>query len=165
MTGATRIVVAMTVAVLASACSNAIGFGSATAPATLEYVRQFKEIDASGRGTLVLEQAVAHYTRKFTELDLDRNGSLSAAELAPMVPLMRAATGEDLLQRLDNNGDGRVSPQEFLILANWLFERVRQANGVLTMTDVQRAPERDPWLQDPEYQPEERGPRGGGRGR
>lgn len=161
----TRLALVLSVALLASACSGVMGIGSGPAAVTLEYVRQFKEIDTGGRGAITLEQAVAHYTKRFTELDVNRDGSLSAAELAPMVPVMRAATGEDLLQRLDNNGDGRVSQQEFVILANWMFERARQSNGVLTLADVERAPDRDPWLQDPPFDPEARVPRGGGRGR
>ena len=107
-----------------------------------ETVRQFKEIDTTGTGRITFDQAVAHYTRRFAELDLDRNGYLDARELTPMLPVLQATTGEALLRRLDNNSDGRVSLNEFLILANVLFERTNRRDGTMTLDDARRLPDR-----------------------
>ena len=114
-----------------------------------EYVRQFKEIDTKGQGLITFEQAKEHYTRRFAELDTGAKGYLSAADLAPLLPVLGAKTGEDLLQRLDNNSDGKVSQSELLIIANWLFQRAFKPDGTLTLADVSRPIPRERWL-DPE---------------
>ena len=46
------------------------------------------------------------------------------------------------MRRLDNNGDGKVSEKEFLILVNVLFQRSSTGDGTLTLKDAQKAPAR-----------------------
>lgn len=120
-----------------------------------ETVRQFKEIDVKGRGRISLDEAVAHYTHRFHELDRNRDGVLDASELEPMVPVLRAGTGAELLTKLDNNGDGRISLNEFLILANTLFERSHTRDGTLTLEDASRLPPRQLPTFEPELGPDD----------
>jgi hypothetical protein len=106
----------------------------------LEYVRQFREVDSSGRGVITLGEAIAHYRYKFAELDTKRLGKLDAVALVPLLPIMQETTGEGLLRRLDSNGDGTVSLDEFLLVADWLFARARGPNNTMSLEDAKRAP-------------------------
>jgi hypothetical protein len=54
----------------------------------LEFVSQFKKIDAAGKGQITLEQATAHYNIVFTGLDKNGDGFLDVAELQPLLPIM-----------------------------------------------------------------------------
>jgi hypothetical protein len=155
------VTIAMT-ALLGAACVQSAAELAAVSPS--EYVRQFSDIDTGRAGAITLDQAVAHYTRRFAELDTERKGWLGATELAALVPVMKAQTGTDLLAQLDNNGDGRVTLQEFLILANWLFERARRGDGMLALADVQRPLDR-PFSLEPEPGEGARMPSGGARRR
>ena len=111
-------------------------------PYTQENIKQFNDIDTAKKGVITLDQAVEFYTRRFAELDLNRDKFLDAREIAPMLPIMQATSPEDLVRRLDNNGDGKVSPNEFLIVANVLFQRSSTGDGTLTLKDAQKAPAR-----------------------
>jgi len=103
---------------------------------TQEYTTQFRKVDAAGKGSITLDQANSYYAQLFTQLDTNRDGFLDANELQPLVPLMRARTGGELLQMLDRNGDGKLSQKEFLVITNWLFQRAKSAN-VMTLADAQ----------------------------
>src|SRR5204863_4221857 len=61
----------------------------------LEFVSQFKKIDAAGKGLITMEQAAAHYNIVFTGLDKNGDGFLDAAELQPLLPIMGAKTAAE----------------------------------------------------------------------
>ena len=113
--------------------------GALNNPYTHENIKQFNDIDAKKIGVITLDQAVEFYTARFAELDLNKDKFLDAREIAPMLPIMQASSPEDLVRRLDNNGDGKVSQNEFLILANVLFQRSSSGDGTLTLKDAQKA--------------------------
>lgn len=105
-------------------------------PERLEYVSQFKNIDAAGKGEISMDQAIAHYNSLFTELDRNRDGFLDASELQQMIPIMGAKSGAELLKRLDRNSDNKVSRTEFQVIANWLFQLASSPNR-LTLAEAQ----------------------------
>ena len=105
-------------------------------------MRQFNDIDTGRRERITLDEATDHYARRFEELDLNHDGILDATEIAPMLPLLQATTPEELIRRIDNDGNGRVSKSEFQILANLLFQRSRTGDGTLTLADASRPLER-----------------------
>lgn len=45
-----------------------------------------------------------------------------------------------MLFRLDINGDGRLSVEEFLHLSDYLFVRDENKDGILTLTEVKTPP-------------------------
>ena len=101
-------------ALLASAggCAPAGETTGATAalnPYVQENIKQFNDIDTAKTGKITLDQAVEYYTRRFGELDINHDKFLDAREVAPLIPVMQASTPEDLVRRLDNNGDGKLS--------------------------------------------------------
>jgi Ca2+-binding EF-hand superfamily protein len=128
----------LTLCLCATACQSGLGGSTAAqpSPAKLEYATQFKKIDAAGKGRITMDQAVAYYATLFTELDKNGDGFLGAGELEPLVPIMNARSGKDLLVALDRNSDNRISPSEFVVIANWLFQLARSQNE-MTLADVQ----------------------------
>lgn len=138
--------IAALVAALATLGTGCTPSGEATGalnnPYTQENIKQFNDIDKSKKGVISLDQAVEFYTAKFAELDLNRDKFLDTREIAPLLPIMQATSPEDLVRRLDNNGDGKVSEKEFLILVNVLFQRSSSGDGTLTLKDAQKAPAR-----------------------
>lgn len=107
------------------------------APERLEYVTQFKRIDTAGKGSISFEQTTAHYTALFDQFDKNRNGYLDAVELEAIVPVMGATSGTVLLLKLDRNSDQKVSRQEFLTIANWLFQLSRSPSS-MSLEEAQR---------------------------
>lgn len=125
------------------------------------YIDEFHKIDTAGKGIITFDQATAYYTAKFQQLDTARKGYLVAADIAPMLPLMGAATAEDLLSRLDNNVDGKVSLAEFLIIANWLFQKAHSRPDALTLDDVSAGAQGAPHKGGGDRQDKRRGQSGG----
>jgi hypothetical protein len=97
----------------------------------LEFVSQFKKIDAAGKGLITIEQAAAHYNIVFTGLDKNGDGFLDVAELQPLLPIMGAKTAAELMAKLDRNGDNKLTRKEFLVITSWLFQL---ASGRTEMT-------------------------------
>ena len=135
------LVTGLGLALLQAGCQSPSWFdgpAASTGPSsdTLEYVGQFRKVDTAGKGTITLDQATGYYSQLFTQLDINHDGFLTAQELQPMVPLMRAKTGDELLSMLDRNGDGKLSQKEFLVIANWLFQRAKSGDQ-MTLADAE----------------------------
>jgi hypothetical protein len=129
---------AISLCLLAAGCQSGVGVEAPKlSPARLEYVSQFKKIDSAGKGRITMDEAVAYYSNLFTELDKNGDGFLDAGELEPMVPVMNAGTGKDLLVALDRNSDGKLSRSEFGVIANWLFQMAKSQNE-LALADIEK---------------------------
>jgi EF-hand domain pair len=101
----------------------------------LEYITQISKIDTAGKGVITFDQATAYYGKLFAELDKNGDGFLDSSELQPLIPIMQARSGLELLSKLDRNADGKVSRSEFLVVANWLFQ-IARSNNQLTLEDA-----------------------------
>jgi Ca2+-binding EF-hand superfamily protein len=101
------------------------------------FITEFKQIDAAGSGRITMEQTIAHYQRRFRELDTNGDGYLDMSELEAAVPLMTATSSKELMLKLDRNSDGRLSDEEFLVVANWLFQ-LAKSQTQLTLSDVEK---------------------------
>jgi hypothetical protein len=106
-------------------------------PTRLEYINEFKKIDAASKGRITMEEAIAYYSARFTELDKNRDGFLDAHELDALVPIMNTNSGQQLLLKLDRNSDNRLSRPEFLVISNWLFQLSSSPNE-LALEDVEK---------------------------
>ena len=116
------------------------GLGGATAqpsPARNAFVSEFKKIDTAGKGRVTIEQAYAYYRGRFIELDKNGDGLLDASELESMLPAMDATSGKELVLKLDRNSDGKISQEEFGVIANWLFQ-VAHSQNEITLGDVEK---------------------------
>ncbi len=123
-----------------SGCSSTPEPTGALSPYVEENIKQFNDIDTAKTGKITLDQAVEYYTRRFAELDLNHDKFLDVREVAPLIPVMQASTPEDLVRRLDNNGDGKLALNEFLIIVNVLFQHSASYDGTLTLADAKKGP-------------------------
>ena len=103
----------------------------------MEFITQFKNIDTANKGSITLDQAKAHYAAVFRKLDTNRDGFLSVAEVQPLMPIMAARSADELVARLDRNGDNRLTLAEFLVINTWLF-RLSDGSTTLTLDQVER---------------------------
>lgn len=138
--GLTKLLLALLAASGQAGCVSLDAASPKLSASAQEYVVQFKEIDTEGSGKITIDQAIAHYTRRFVQLDVDRNHRLDSKELEPMLPVMGVTTGQELHSKLDNNGDGKLTVNEFNVMANWLFRKSR-GGDVMTLDDAMAPPE------------------------
>ena len=84
----------------------------AAAPAAGAQGDLFARLDRNGDGRIDQSEWQALQQFRFQRLDADHNGSLSAAEMQEQGS--KGGRGGDRLARLDTNGDGVITEQEFV---------------------------------------------------
>ena len=109
----------------------------------LQVLALFQTIDAGSKGQLTRAEVDDYFKRRFAQLDTNHDGFLDETEAAGALPLMGMTSGSNMVFRLDINGDGKLSPEEFGRLANYLFTRDANRNGVLTLAEVKVPPSDD----------------------
>jgi Ca2+-binding EF-hand superfamily protein len=134
-----RVAAVTAIIAILTACQADLGgkASEAISPTRLEYVNEFRKIDTAGKGRITIEQATAYYSNRFTELDRNGDGFLDAQELEPLIPVMNARSGRELLFKLDRNSDNKLSRSEFLVIVNWLFQLASSGNE-LALGDVEK---------------------------
>ena len=119
-------------------CQAGLGGPSAQpAPGRQPFIAEFKRIDTTGKGRITMDQAVEYYRNRFRELDRNGDRFLDVSELDAAVPPMDATTAKELVLKLDRNSDGKLSVDEFIVIANWLFQLAKRPTQ-LTLSDVER---------------------------
>jgi EF-hand domain pair len=103
----------------------------------LEFIAQYKKVDAAGKGSITVEEATAHYSTVFTELDKNRDGLLDVKELEPLLPVMGAKSAAELMAKLDRNGDNKLTRKEFLVITTWLFQ-LADGSTIMTLQQAEK---------------------------
>ena len=136
-----RVLAYMMALTLLAACNGRpLLYQLAPSDTDLEALAAFQMIDSGNTGQLTRKQVDDYFRRRFTELDRNRDGFLDAAEAQAALPLLGMTSGSSMIFRLDLNGDGRLSADEFVQLSNYLFLRDADRDGVLTLTEVKTPP-------------------------
>jgi hypothetical protein len=129
--------VAQCLAIVACQSGQGIKIDEPPSAERLEFVSQFKKIDAAGKGLITIEQAAAHYNIVFTGLDKNGDGFRDVAELQPLLPIMGAKTAAELMPKLDRNGDNKLTRKEFLVINSWLFQ-LASGRTEMTLQDAEK---------------------------
>lgn len=133
LAGAARYACSVLLVLACAACSlNAEGAKDDAGRSA--FVAEFRRIDKRSIGRITIEDARAYYARLFAEIDRNHDNVLTPDEFASLLPFINAQRPRELLERLDRNGDGRLTLAEFQIAANWLFQLAR--SNELTLQEV-----------------------------
>lgn len=106
---------------------------------------RFDKLDANHDGVVSAEEFGAAAIARFKALDAAGDGRVTAAEIAnsPQARERAEHVAAHIVQRLDANGDGLVSKDEFLAAARQRFARLdRDGDGFLTVDEIGRYRER-----------------------
>jgi Ca2+-binding EF-hand superfamily protein len=101
--------------------------------------RRFDKLDTNHDGVVTLNEYTAAAVAKFKTLDVAGNGRVSADEIAnsPKAHERAQHVSERIVKRLDTNGDGTVSREEFLAAAKQRFARLdKNGDGFVTADEI-----------------------------
>ncbi|CBL44533.1 Calcium-binding EF-hand [gamma proteobacterium HdN1] len=98
----------------------------------------FEEIDTDKNGTLSAAEIAAFQKSHFDEADLNKDGSIDAAEFKAMHEKRRAQREEAMFKRMDSNGDGKLSAEEISKARHMRLENCdKDKNGAITKEELE----------------------------
>lgn len=101
--------------------------------------RRFDRLDANHDGAVTLAEYVAGAKALYAEFDSRHDGKVTADDIAasPRAQKRTLRVAEHLVRRMDANGDGSVSRDEFLAAAKARFARLdRNGDGYLDPSEA-----------------------------
>jgi len=100
---------------------------------------RFDKLDSNHDGIVTLNEYLAEAVAKFKELDVAGNGHVTAEEIAnsPMAQKRAEHVAQHIAKRLDANGDGMVSRDEFLAAAKQRFAKLdKNGDGFISADEI-----------------------------
>jgi len=101
--------------------------------------QRFDKVDANRDGVVTLSEYTAAATAKFKELDTAGKGRITADEIAASPKAYERAehVSGRIVKRLDTNGDGVVSREEFLAAAKLRFAHIdKNGDGFIDANEI-----------------------------
>jgi Ca2+-binding EF-hand superfamily protein len=101
--------------------------------------KHFDKLDANHDGVVTRDEFVAAATARFQKLDSHGSGKITAADIASSPKAQERAQHAvaHIVQRLDANGDGVVSQDEYLAAAKKRFSRMdRNGDGFIDADEM-----------------------------
>jgi Ca2+-binding EF-hand superfamily protein len=92
------------------------------------HAKHLAKLDTNGDGQVQIAEIEAHAAQNAAEIDSNRNGMIEASEVKAWHEAQRAKRAEARLLRMDANGDGKVSVDEFVAARTEPVSK-RDANG------------------------------------
>ena len=107
----------------------------------------FATLDINGDGGITLEEMQAQGAARFAEADTDGDGALSVAEMTAAAQARAADRAAQMLERLDDNGDGLLQQSEMQPRGGAGMERMFSRldvdeNGIISAAEFEAAKER-----------------------
>ena len=115
------------------------GQDAADTPRAPSAQQRFDRIDANHDGVVTQDEFVAAAVARFQKLDTQGTGRVTAAQIAasPKAQQRATRTVERIVQRLDTNGDGAVTQDEYLAAAKKRFSRMdRNGDGFIDADEL-----------------------------
>jgi hypothetical protein len=98
---------------------------------------RLKAIDTNGDGKVQVTEVESHAAKTATEIDANRDGRIEVAEVKAWREARRAERAQRRLLRLDANGDGSVSVEEFATArAEHATKRDVDGDGVIAADEM-----------------------------
>jgi Ca2+-binding EF-hand superfamily protein len=103
---------------------------------------EFAAMDTNNDGKISLDEYTAHAKAKFDSMDTDHDGKVTLAELNAaydkMGGKMNGTSAADRLKKLDTNGDGVISADEYQANAKAMFEKLdTNKDGFLSKAELE----------------------------
>jgi Ca2+-binding EF-hand superfamily protein len=101
--------------------------------------KRFDKLDTNHDGVVTKDEYVAAATARFQQLDSQGTGKVTAAQIASSPKAQQRAQHavDHIVQRLDTNGDGAVSQDEYLAAAKKRFSRMdRNDDGFIDADEM-----------------------------
>jgi len=88
--------------------------------------QRFDKLDANHDGVVTADEYVAAAKALYAQFDTQHNGKVTAAEVAasPKTQERAVHVADRMIQRMDTNGDGVVSQDEFMAAAKTRFTKI-----------------------------------------
>ena len=98
----------------------------------------FQEMDANHDGKVTQAEIDAFEAARTAEIDANHDGVITADEIQAFREKERAKRQAAMLARMDTNGDGKVSVQEYEAAQTWRLARMdRNGDGTIDEQDMQ----------------------------
>jgi len=125
--------------VAATASTQTATAPTAAGPRAQFAQRRFDKLDTNHDGVVTQDEFVAAAVARFQALDTQGTGQVTAAEIvnSPKAQARVNRVAEHLVKRMDSNGDGAVSQDEFLAAAKKRFERMdKNGDGFIDADEI-----------------------------
>lgn len=140
---------ALTAGYIAPAVADdSVTFGTGGYASALRTKEMMHKMDANGDGMVSKDEWTAFQERTFDALDKDKSGYVTEAEFTATsderfsfatAAYARGLMTKEMFKKIDANGDGKISREEFLAYHRKIFDMLdKQKKGMIGLVDFVR---------------------------
>lgn len=132
----------------AAAAGDEVSFGTGGYASALRTKEMMHKMDTNGDGMVSRDEWTAFQERVFDALDKDKSGFLTEAEFTEHISdatafgiaaYARGLMTKEMFMKIDANGDGKISREEFLAYHRKIFDMLdKQKKGMIGLVDFIR---------------------------
>ena len=138
----------LTVCIAPAMADEAVSFGTGGYASGLRTREMMHKMDTNGDGMLSKDEWMSFQERTFDALDKDKSGYIDTAEFTATsdetfafatAAYARGLMTKEMFMKIDANGDGRISREEFLTYHRRIFDMLdKQKKGMVGLVDFIR---------------------------